>query len=411
MRKRLLALALFGLAGAAGAADGTTDLFINPATGATISAPGSYRLVSDVTMAAGVTGIVISAGDVTLDLGGHTITSGLNGPIGINNTGPGRVTVMNGTILGFSGRAVFAGNRSKVLNVRAEGNNLGGGGSTIQVSASCVVEGCIVANNTPPGGATVGIQASTNCRIIGNTVENNDSPNNLATGINAGTGSLIEGNLVRGNTSVSASESDAVIAATRCVVRNNVVTDNDNTGAGTAVGISASTGGLVEGNLCSDHTTGAAAVGNSVGIGANGCLIIDNECFGNNSGGANGGAFGIAGGTASVVRNNRCHSHVATGTGFAAGIVMNGTGSRIEGNHCVANVNATGFGWGIRVTGGSNFVADNSVQGSTTAGLVFTVATNNRSERNRLRQTTPIDLVNGVAPASAGAGDLADVVF
>jgi hypothetical protein len=68
------------LAVAAGlrAADGQIDLVLNPAGTTTISTPGSYVLVENVTMAAGVDCIAVSPGvnDVIIDFNGHTIAGG-----------------------------------------------------------------------------------------------------------------------------------------------------------------------------------------------------------------------------------------------------------------------------------------------------------------------------------------------
>lgn len=50
------------------------DVLPDPATGVTLSVPGSYVLVDNVTMTANVSCITITAPDVTLDMNGHTIT-------------------------------------------------------------------------------------------------------------------------------------------------------------------------------------------------------------------------------------------------------------------------------------------------------------------------------------------------
>ena len=63
----------------AAAQDGTADILINPAAGVTITVSGSYRLVSDVVLTAtNITAISVQAREVTLDLGGHTITAAQN---------------------------------------------------------------------------------------------------------------------------------------------------------------------------------------------------------------------------------------------------------------------------------------------------------------------------------------------
>ena len=55
--------------------DGRIDILPDGQTTLNINTPGSYVLVGDVNMKADVTCININTPDVTLDLGGHTITS------------------------------------------------------------------------------------------------------------------------------------------------------------------------------------------------------------------------------------------------------------------------------------------------------------------------------------------------
>ena len=118
---------------------------VSPANAAyTISRSGVYKLTSAKT-ASGVPNISITANNVTLDLGGNTLTGGTNGiEVSGNN-----VTVSNGTISGMTQSGVFiqgsschVDNCDMVLCVT---------GITLQSANQCVVENCRVLNMTQAG--------------------------------------------------------------------------------------------------------------------------------------------------------------------------------------------------------------------------------------------------------------------
>jgi hypothetical protein len=92
-----------------------------------ISAPGSYRLTSDLSVPSGQSGIRIAASDVTLDLNGFTISS--QSAIGLalhGVTAPAltNVEIRNGTIRDFptSGVHLPNGLLHRVIDVRVIGN-------------------------------------------------------------------------------------------------------------------------------------------------------------------------------------------------------------------------------------------------------------------------------------------------
>ncbi len=470
-------------------ADGTTDISINPATGYTISASGSYRVVSDVTMTAGVAAITISTNDVTIDLGGHTITGGGGAAVdGISGGARNNVTIYGGTIAGFSNNGIVLNDRAHVRDLAVRGCTLSGmyliGGNAIvercrvtandsnnvggypgiQVGQSSVVKDCVVSGNSPSSGYAYGIYLTgTGCRAEGNVCENNVATggyaygiygnasgehvlNNVCTGnnsssgvgdawgislpfdsavvlnnvceyntsagrisggINVAKGCLVENNVCNNNTCNSVFGSYGILTGNGCTIRGNTCWSNSNTGSGTSYGISAAVSCTVEGNTCYNNNANALL---AVGIYVNGwSTAIHNTCSSNNITGASGNAYGIYAGGVTLVRDNTSGGQTAAGTGFAAGIVAFG-GCSVVGNHCGNNTGGA-MSHGIRVLGGGQLVAGNSTNGNGTAGLFFNSATNNRSHSNQFRETTGIDLVNGVAPASAGAGDLADVVY
>jgi hypothetical protein len=69
-----------------------------------INAPGSYRLSGNLTVPAGVDGIIVASPGITLDLNGFSISSAGGFARGINNQGSPqpRTTVRNGQIVGFT---------------------------------------------------------------------------------------------------------------------------------------------------------------------------------------------------------------------------------------------------------------------------------------------------------------------
>src|SRR5207249_1776232 len=112
---------------AAHARDGQIDIRPTGAATFTINASGSYVLVGNVTMSAAVTCIQITAGDVILDLNGHTITgfgSGA-GTAGIDAVASNESTIFNGTVRGFTGGlipGVLMGSNAYIHGVRVTGS-------------------------------------------------------------------------------------------------------------------------------------------------------------------------------------------------------------------------------------------------------------------------------------------------
>jgi hypothetical protein len=92
----------------AGAVDGVvlidqSKVAVNGGFPYKITIPGSYRLSSNLTLAAGADAIDVSASPVTVDLNGFTI-SGVNPTTftAINGLSAGQLTVRNGSIQGFN---------------------------------------------------------------------------------------------------------------------------------------------------------------------------------------------------------------------------------------------------------------------------------------------------------------------
>lgn len=162
----------------------------------TISQPGSYILVSNITVPdANTTAISITADDVTLDLGGFsivgpTLCSGGPPVTGCAPTGTGNgievtvaqasVTVLNGTVRGMGARGLSLKSGAHVEKVRAVSNGLDG----IDVRDASTVTGNIATKN-----GAEGIFAQDGAVVTGNT-----SRDNAGDGIFVSNGSTIIGN-------------------------------------------------------------------------------------------------------------------------------------------------------------------------------------------------------------------------
>src|SRR5262245_28507468 len=120
--------ALFLLAGAARAVDGVIE--INQASAMASGFPvvimtsGSYRLTGNLSAPVGLRAIAVVAPDVVIDLNGFRIegSGGANVPGIAGSLGGGAgLSVMNGTITGFSGAGIdfgIGGFETKVLRMR-----------------------------------------------------------------------------------------------------------------------------------------------------------------------------------------------------------------------------------------------------------------------------------------------------
>jgi parallel beta-helix repeat protein len=118
---------------------------LSPANAAySITRSGVYKLTSAKT-ASGVPNISITANNVTLDLGGNTLTGGTNG---IEVSG-NYVTVKNGTVTGMTQNGVLVqGSGCRIENCDMVSSITG---ITLQNSNQCLIENCCVRNMTQAG--------------------------------------------------------------------------------------------------------------------------------------------------------------------------------------------------------------------------------------------------------------------
>ncbi len=219
----------------------------------TISVPGNYTLAGNLTYTANLAhAITISANNVTLDMGGYSITgpgaatASFNG-VTINGDG---VEVRNGYISGFSS-GLYADVNSistKASNLRLHDNQVG---ISLALSAiGAVIKDCMAYTNK-----SYGILAEAAGSIITNNVAyNNGTVDSPAWGIYVyGPSCVIIGNSSYANTGIG------IFAGPGCTVKNNSACSN------TANGIVTSNGPvLVDGNATYNNANIFGA-GNTLG--------------------------------------------------------------------------------------------------------------------------------------------------
>ena len=270
----------------------------------TISQPGSYIVVSDLTVAANANCITIETSDVTLDLNGHTL-SGAGKNQGTSSSGSAiysdysDIAVTNGIIRDFRWNALnVEGGNDQITHLRALDNGTNG----IDVGSNSLVEDCIASNNGSSGivtysgsvvknntanGNGYGLFIQNDSSIIGNTVTdslyfgifassnevivNNSISSNLGDGVQSGEGCTVIGNsiisnsglgiytahgsLIKDNT-ISNNHSHGIWATSNCLVSGNLIKRNGN-GSGVGAGIYCqSTSNVIEYNVINSNDTG-----------------------------------------------------------------------------------------------------------------------------------------------------------
>lgn len=121
-----------------------------------ITQPGSYYLAEDIFAFGGAHGIHIQASQVTLDLNGFTVYGNLE--VGstkgiVCDFGNAGIVIKDGTVRDFfqSGVDLFNCPNSRVLDVHALNNGLGGFGNGIFIGKDSAAVGCIAADNASDG--------------------------------------------------------------------------------------------------------------------------------------------------------------------------------------------------------------------------------------------------------------------
>lgn len=380
MARRKLATVVLGVTGAA-----TLGVWAPVAAEAAVvcgqTITTSVTLTNDLSCPSG-TGIFVNAPNVTVDLGGHTITGAA--PAGGTSRGvnitPNRpnVTVRNGTIRGFdAGVSVNAGSTGALITLLTlDANGVGVQANT--GSASARIVGNTITNTAPFSAMQLGGN--------GHVAEGNT----MTHGANAGIFLAGDDDVLNGNTIIDMGASGIAISAfpsTPGPFMNNRISGNTVSGSGrlfnsTGISLTNASGTVVQGNNVTGRlatpglfvhdspgtdVTGNALTNNTTGVlvrgsGSVGTLLAYNSATANQS--------GIH--VESAPTNTRVVGNNASNNTAFDGILIQSPSTLVAAN--TANANAH---WGINavpgtVDGGGNRAAGNGVAAQCTPNIVCT---------------------------------------
>ncbi len=318
-----------------------TGCFAGDAAGypVTISAPGSYRLTSNLAIATDVNGVEISSSNVTLDLGGFEVA----GPGACTGTG---ATLSCGSvgsgvgIVGFEVLSAVTIRNGVVRNMRLDGVGVGGTGSL-----GVRIEGITARHNARLGISGQDGVLARNCMAI----------ENGGNGFDLDAGSIVESSVAIGNFGhgVEIDDVGGVISGTTS--RANAGRGINVTGAGSKV-----TGNTVVGNSNEGifATLGAVITHNAIrmnglnGITTGAAVVTDNTTTENNG-------YGIECTGPCRIERNVVSANQGSGIG---GLIGRGT--------IASNVVSDNGGDGISASGGTS-VDRNNVQANAGYGIRF----------------------------------------
>lgn len=337
-------------------------------SGITITQPGSYIVVDNLTTAQNMNAITIICSDVTIDLNGHTLY-GAGTAVGTAGTGIYsfstcvNIAIENGTIRDFRNYGISLGGLNcQVSRIRAYRN---GSGGIKSAGMNGTVTDCSAENNNG-----IGIEAGNSFAI-----KNCSANNNLADGIYGNWGCSITNCVTRQN-------GDNGIEA----LHNSTIIGNAsyyNVGDGISTGF----GSVVKDNSIRDCNGRGINAGSSCNISGNGVYSCDSHGINANSACTitgnslmNNGGAGIYALTANTIKDNTVESNTIDGIrvtddcqivgntvdGHSGNAGINVTGS----GNLIAHNNVTDNGFGILcdpATG--NYLHSNSANGNTTTGF------------------------------------------
>ncbi|HPG24555.1 MAG TPA: right-handed parallel beta-helix repeat-containing protein [Myxococcota bacterium] len=393
-------LTTFIAAGVAGAVDGVqevnqtcavqTGCFSGDSPGFPVTIDGaagnSYRLTSDlVTPSVNVSGVLVLADRITVDLGGFELTrsdcrgqetcpvvpgiavAGIGVPQLTGGTTAHEVTVRNGVIRGMGGWGVRVDERAHVHDLAISScaggistsagsrihDNVSEGNDSVGIVAG---RGSTVRDNVARLNGDIGILVDTGSILIGNTTHENQGDGLRATGsavarrntailntgdgLDLGTNATATGNLARSNDGVGI----------RAGAGSHLSGNTANTNGGS--GIEAGDGSVLEGNLARNNgatgmflgvavTVRGSSATDNTGDGifvSSGSTVTDNAAHGN-------GGDGIQAGTDSLVHRNNARLNggyglqLSAGSGYRENVVNdNTTGTVLSGVNLGNNV-------------------------------------------------------------------------
>ncbi len=306
----------------------------------TISESGSYYMTGNLTnTSANGDGIIIDADDVSLDLGGFTLSSPLDrranplptrtGDDGIVVLGDqDNIHIFNGTVYGWGGDGINALNADHSIFERLKVSYNGGDGLVADF-------GAVISHVTASYNGLDGIEGDDGTVIVFSTAIGNGD-NGIQTS---------EGSHVAHSTGFD-NESDGIDVATGSTVTNSVASDNE------IFGFDLALGGTVQMSTAYDNIR--------TGIDVASASIVRNNVSALNGAGINdpapssdGNYAGIRTFANSWIINNKVHEN------DGAGIHISSTYCLVEGNSITDNDKG-----GLRVTSSGSLIINNKAAGN-----------------------------------------------
>ena len=291
----LAAIGVAGLARASAAGEGVIPIDGDSVTAPyAITAPGSYRLTSNLTVGSlNTSAITVTANDVALDLNGFALigpgsctgtgtaiscTSGSGS--GIDGAAANQVTVRNGGVRGFGNFGIHLQDDCRITGVTVKEN----GSSGIDVGSGCIIRDTVVSRN-----GFYGIDATeSEIAWVGRAavLVRNVASGNQDDGIAAASGAVFIGNATYEN------GEDGLECGFACAMHENSSYQNEDDG------IHSNAGSSITRNSTDDNGGyGIFSVFNGAGFGFN-AVSTTTGSAGTTSGGINLGNNVCDGGTA-----------------------------------------------------------------------------------------------------------------
>ena len=183
----------------------------------TLNRSGKYKLTGNLPVPAGTDGFVITGDNVTLDLNGFRITGGR---FGVNAPAADGLTVMNGTIAGFSNHGIRTRGFAVIQDMQISNN--GGMGARLDNNGRVI-------RSTISGSNSVNVYCISRCLIAGNVISSSKTEAGIGLFTNAG-GHLVLGNVISNNTGF------AIYAEGTTGYANNTITGNGQFGGSSIIG-------------------------------------------------------------------------------------------------------------------------------------------------------------------------------
>jgi len=377
---------------------------------ASAAAAGCGQVITtSVTLSANVgpcpgDGITIGANNITLDLGGHTVTGARTrlpsgDAAGIRLSGRSGVTVRRGTVTGFdAGVVVSGGSANSITGLSVQDNvssanmgppdpfgtptftaNLGDGIAVINSARNSIVRNVVRANGIYDNISVLGAGSDDN------TVQSNavtGAPGAGLTGLNTvGMGILLDAAV------------DSPVQSRTSLYRNKVLSNIIERNANSGIFNSSNVNGVIYGNTVRSNGFAGNNQNSAVYLSADpgldhttNMLVQKNLVIGNSFIGIDTSAVDTrpTGGNKILDNTVARNGYYADGHQPEGGGIGAGTSAVVQGNTVIGNI-GTGVDAG---PGQDNLIADNTVTDNIHEGIVLAGTSNNYVLRNRVHRNT-----------------------